>query len=137
MKKLIGLDIGTTNLKAEIYDIDGRFLDNVTSPCKIYFGPDNLAEQDAKDWENKSIEILNSLFEKYTDIAAVGLSTQGGTMVPVDSSYEPIRKAVTWMDGRGAGEKEELLVHCIISSTYNFGNLSSPWVPLMLVRLTH
>jgi len=119
MKKLIGLDIGTTNLKAEVYDIDGRFLDNVTSPCKIYFGADNLAEQDAKDWENKSIEILNSLFEKYTDIAAVGLSTQGGTMVPVDSSYEPLRRAFTWMDGRGAIEKEELLRKLSIDDIYN------------------
>ncbi len=119
MKKLIGLDIGTTNLKAEIYDINGRFLDNVTSPCKIYFGADNLAEQDARDWENKSIEILNSLFEKYTDISAVGLSTQGGTMVPVDSSYEPLRRAITWMDARGSTEKEELLSKLSIDAIYN------------------
>jgi sugar (pentulose or hexulose) kinase len=98
MKKLIGLDIGTTNLKAEIYDINGTFLDNVTAGYKIYFGAGNVAEQDAEDWENKSIEILNLLFEKYTEISAVGLSSQGGTMVPVGSSYKPLRRAITWMD---------------------------------------
>ncbi len=119
MKKLIGLDIGTTNLKAEIYDTDGRFLDNITSPCKIYFGADNLAEQDAQDWENKSIDILNSLFDKYTDISAVGLSTQGGTMVPVNCSYEPVRRAITWMDGRGASEKAELLKKFSVDDIYN------------------
>jgi xylulokinase len=119
MKKLIGLDIGTTNLKAEIYDIDGRFIDNITSTCKIYFGADNIAEQDAQDWENKSIELLNSLFEKYTDISAVGLSTQGGTMVPVDCSFKPLRRAITWMDGRAAGEKEELLSKLSVDDIYN------------------
>ena len=119
MKKLIGLDIGTTNIKADIYDIKGNLLDSASSPYKIYFGPGNLAEQDAEDWENISIKILNSIFGKYGDIAAIGLSTQGGTMLLTDGNCRPLRRAITWMDARGSSEKEDLLKKIPGEKIYN------------------
>lgn len=118
MKKLIGIDIGTSNIKAELYDIEGNILDTVSKSYSTYFGAGNIAEQDARDWENVSIEILNFLFDKYDEIEAIGMSTQGGTLVLTDKGYNPIRRAITWMDARASDEKSEILEKISVEKIY-------------------
>jgi len=107
--KIIGLDIGTTNIKGEIYDITGRLIDSLSYPYSIYFDKGNIVEQNAEDWVRITIKILNYFFEKYKNIKVVGLSTQGGTLVPVDEQINPLRNAITWMDARAGSLKDIIL----------------------------
>ena len=135
MKKLIGLDIGTSNIKAELYDIQGSILDCISQSYNTYFGTGNIAEQDACDWEKSCIEILNFFFEKYDEIEAVGLSTQGGTLVLTDKDYNPIRKAITWMDARASGEIVDLVKNISIDEIYRItGWKLQSILPLLQVK---
>ncbi|MCL4386761.1 MAG: FGGY family carbohydrate kinase [Actinobacteria bacterium] len=109
MDKIIGLDIGTTNIKGELYDTDGKLIDSLSYSYGIYFDKNNQAEQNAEDWLEITVKILNYFFEKYKDIKAAGLSTQGGTIVPVDKDINPLRKAITWMDARAGAQKDFIL----------------------------
>ena len=109
MKKIIGLDIGTTNIKGELYDIEGKLIDSLSYPYNIYFDKNSRVEQDAEDWLEITIRILNYFFEKYKFIKTVGLSTQGGTIVPVDKDINPLRRAITWMDARAGSQKDSIL----------------------------
>jgi xylulokinase len=109
LDKIIGLDIGTTNIKGELYDVEGRLIDSLSYPYNSYFRDKNRVEQNASDWEQISINILNHLAEKYNNIISVGLSTQGGTCVPVDKNFEPLRQAITWLDSRAIEQKKALL----------------------------
>ncbi|MHB1442459.1 MAG: xylulokinase [Candidatus Humimicrobiaceae bacterium] len=109
MDKIIGLDIGTTNIKGELYDISGRLIDSLSYPYNIYFDKNNKAEQDAQDWLEITVKILNYFSEKYKNIKTAGLSTQGGTIVPVDKNVIPLRRAITWMDARADTQKDSIL----------------------------
>jgi len=109
MDKIIGIDIGTTNIKGELYDTSGRLIDYLSYPYDIYFDKNSWAEQNAEDWLEITIKILNYFFEKYKNIKIAGLSTQGGTLVPVDKNTSPLRRAITWMDGRAGAQKDSIL----------------------------
>ena len=109
MEKIIGLDIGSTNIKGEIYSRDGRLIDSLNYPYKTYIKAGGQIEQDSTDWINFSVRILNTFLEKYRDIKAVGLSTQGGTLQLVNSDYRPIRNAIYHLDMRADDEKENIL----------------------------
>ncbi len=118
MKKIIGIDIGTTNIKGEIYGLDGNLIDTLSLPYKTYFERPDQAEQDANTWVELTIKILNNFFEKHDGIKSVGLSTQGGTLVPVDEKIGPLRRAITWMDARGKSQKEKILDRISLEEIY-------------------
>lgn len=118
MKKIIGLDIGTTNIKGELYDIEGKLIDSLSYPYNIYFDINSQVEQDAEDWLEITIKILNYFFEKYKNIKATGLSTQGGTIVPVDKDINPLRRAITWMDARAGSQKDSILRRISVDKIY-------------------
>lgn len=118
MDKIIGLDIGTTNIKGELYDIEGKLIDSLSYPYNIYFDKNSQVEQDAEDWLEITVRILNYFFEKYKFIKTVGLSTQGGTIVPVDKDTNPLRKAITWMDARAGSQKDSILRRTSLDKIY-------------------
>jgi xylulokinase len=118
VEKILGLDIGTTNIKGELYDTSGSVIDSISFPYQTYFEKQDWAEQDARDWLEITIKILNTFLKKHKNIVSAGISTQGGTLIPVDGSAEPLRRAITWMDARGAGLKEKVLSQLSLDRIY-------------------
>jgi len=47
---LLGIDLGTSGLKAGLYDLDGRLLGQGWAANKYLAGPPGWAEQDPRDW---------------------------------------------------------------------------------------
>jgi sugar (pentulose or hexulose) kinase len=101
---VIGIDIGTTNIKGCLYSRTGSFLAKHSLSYKSFTPRDGYHEQDPEDWVNGVIEVLKNLL-KYHDarenLQAIAFSNQGGTVIPVDFEYKPLGKAITWMDRRG------------------------------------
>ena len=103
-KFLIGIDIGTTNIKGSIYSVNGENIFSYQKNYNTYSPIENYFEQDPDDWVKIIKEILEKLLIKdnmKNNILAISLSTQGGTVVPVDDKYLPLTNAITWMDNRG------------------------------------
>lgn len=138
MDKIIGLDIGTTNIKGEIYNADGSLIDSLSYPYNIFFYKNGRVEQYAEDWLETTLKILNYLFEKYKGIKAVGMSTQGGTIVPVDKKINPLRKAITWMDARAGDQKDFILKKISLDKIYKITGWklqsSLPFLQLCWIR---
>ena len=103
MKKyLLGTDVGTTGTKTYLISDDGEVLGS------SYMGyetktPDTLTcLQDAeKLWEAVVYTIKQACagISDRENIAAISLSTQGGTLIPTDKSFVPLSDAVVWSDG--------------------------------------
>ncbi|WP_066683243.1 xylulokinase [Christensenella intestinihominis] len=107
---LIGLDIGTTGTKALLIDIHGKILASSYRSYRCENRKPGYSEQDARDWWKAACETVRECCEKSergNDVAAISLSTQGGTFVPVDASGNPLKAAVLWNDTRCWAEKEE------------------------------
>lgn len=102
---LLGLDIGTTGTKCIVIDCDGNMIANAYQEYPIHSPQPGWAEQDANDWWDAvltTVKKCTSDEKVRNSIVSIGLSSQGGTMVPVDINGEPLRKAIVWLDGRGS-----------------------------------
>ena len=110
MSYYLGIDVGTTVMKAEVTDEEGRSISFAFAKYKTVQKKGDSVEQEAGEWWNK----LKKVIEKVTrnihpeDIKALSLSTQGGTVIPVDKYGRPLRKAILWLDTRAREESSRL-----------------------------
>lgn len=103
MRYVIGIDCGTTNVKAVAYDEKGNEIcKSSVSNSVINNGIRN--EQDMLAlWENV-LKCLETLVEEnsFLKVETVGLccSGQGEGLWPLDRAGNPVRNAILWNDGR-------------------------------------
>ncbi len=108
----IGVDIGTTGVKAALIDIDGRLLASATVEHDLHSPHAGWAEEDPADWIAGTIGALRSLAahpEFDADgIAAIGVSGMVPAMVLLDAAGDPVRPSIQQNDARAVAEVEEL-----------------------------
>ncbi len=99
----IGLDLGTTNIKALLVDDSGRVLARTSKPISLHNLPGNGVEQDIEEIFTATIEALAGLGRKadVSCVQALGVSSQGGALLLFDDQGRPQGPVVSWMDGRG------------------------------------
>lgn len=107
---VLGLDLGTTEVKAGLVAADGRLV----SLARAGYGQDSpnergWSEQDPGAWWSAVIGAVRGLHLTDTmDIAAIGVDGHGPTLVAVDARGEATRPAITFLDSRAGGEAQEL-----------------------------
>lgn len=99
---LLGIDIGTTAVKALVIDDGGRALSLGEHEYPTRRPHPGWSEQDAEDWWTGAVAATRQAVERIEApaIAGLAISTQGDTLVPVDASCRPLGPARTWMDTR-------------------------------------
>ncbi len=112
MSLLLGLDVGTTSVKAGVFDADGRQLAAVGREYRIDHPAPDRAEIDAETWWRSSVaairEALAAPGVNARRVVAIAISSQGETVVAVDDSGHPLGRAVVWLDNRAVAEAREL-----------------------------
>lgn len=109
---LLGIDVGTTGTKALLMDAAGGLVGHAYRPYPMLTPQVGYSEQNAEDWWQA---VCQTVREVCTDsaiaenVAAISLSLQGGTVVPVDKDGNPLRTAIVWNDARATKEKEAYL----------------------------
>jgi xylulokinase len=107
MRALIGLDIGTTGVKAlAIGEEDGAILARSEVGYPLSTPRPGWAEQDPEDWWRATEEALAAL--AVDEVAGIGLSGQMHGLVALDARDRVIRPAILWNDGRTAAECAEI-----------------------------
>jgi len=109
---LIGLDLGTTALKCAAYSEDGTLVASVTKEYSLLTSaPDVVEVHPFTYWSEFSSAMHELLSQPCVDgsrVAAIGISAQGETLIPVLSDGAPARNAIVWLDARAASESDEL-----------------------------
>jgi xylulokinase len=103
---VLGLDLGTSEVKAALVSLDGRLLGLGRGSYPTDIGPDGRAEQDPRDWWTALAGAVRSLADAVADAELTGICCvgQGPTLVAADADGWPVRPALTWQDRRaGAG----------------------------------
>lgn len=112
MKYFIGLDLGTSGVKAVLFDEKGQIVSDSICEYKLYIPQENYAEQDALEWKEGTILALNNLLIKANidnkEILGLGISGQMHGLVLLDKNNNPLRKVIIWCDGRAVKQSEEL-----------------------------
>jgi sugar (pentulose or hexulose) kinase len=99
---LLGVDIGTTNVKACAYGEDGRFLgaSRRSTPTRRLQG--GGAEYDAPAVERAVFEVIRQVTERFGPARAIGVASMAESGFLLDGLGEPLAPAVAWFDGRTA-----------------------------------
>jgi xylulokinase len=108
---LLGVDIGTSSSKGIICDLEGKMISTSSITHMTSIPQKCWAEHNANEvWWGDFKKICAELFYradiKAKEIAAVGCSGLGPTMVPIDKSGNPLRPAILY------GSVEWLLPVC-------------------------
>ncbi len=115
MEYFLGIDLGTTNIKAGITDDKGRYIDSAEREYPILSPYPGWAEQNPTTWREKSIDVINEVLDKNNidrkKIGGIGFSGQMHGMVPIDIKGNPIGNAIIWADQRVYKEVEFLKTH--------------------------
>jgi sugar (pentulose or hexulose) kinase len=100
----LGLDLGTTNVKAIVADADGRVVSAGAAPVQRYHTPDGGVEQDIDEiWRAVETAIRSAVGRVHAAaIQAVGVSSQGGALQVLDADDQPRGRVISWLDSRGA-----------------------------------
>ncbi len=104
---IVGLDVGTTGVKALALSTDGDVLATATRGYELATPQPGWAEQDPDDWLRAAESALAEVAAG-RDVAGIGLSGQMHGLVVLDDAGRVIRPAILWNDQRTAFECAEI-----------------------------
>jgi xylulokinase len=102
MTAIVGLDIGTTGVKALRLSPDGEVLGRANEEYPLAIPQPGWAEQDPEDWWRAAEAALAMLGGE--EVAGIGLSGQMHGLVVLDEDERVLRPAILWNDQRSAAE---------------------------------
>jgi xylulokinase len=109
----IGIDVGTSGLKALAVDESGKAAASALVEYGMQTPKPGWAEQDPKQWWEglkKAISLLKKKVPRLDDsLSGIGLTGQMHSSVFLDAGFKVIRPAILWCDQRPARECEELI----------------------------
>lgn len=112
MKYVIGLDLGTTCVKALLFDEFGSICAQASRDDALITPKKGWVEQDARAWLRLGAEVVRETVERAgivpEQVAALSVSSQGITVVPVDGAFHPLANAINWLDVRTEQELVEI-----------------------------
>jgi xylulokinase len=105
----IGLDIGTTSVKACVFDEVGNVKGYAFREYGVVCTEPGMAEQDAEEvWRLTGEVLKESVAASETrDIAALSTSVQGDAIIPIDRDGNAIGPAILGMDYRSADQAKQ------------------------------
>lgn len=106
MKYLLGADIGTTSLKAAVFDETGKIIKSATKDYTLIVSGDKV-EFPAEDYFKLFLEAYNEITEDL-EISSLSVDTQCETIILTDEEGTPLRNAIVWLDNRAAKEADEI-----------------------------
>ncbi len=106
---LMGLDIGTTGVKAVVFDAGGRALSRAFREHRVDSDNDGRAEQDPDEvWLHAKTVMREALAAAgTTTLAAVCASLQGDAVIPLGKDGQVLHPAILGMDYRCLAELPE------------------------------
>jgi gluconokinase len=111
---IVSLDIGTSAVRALLFDAAGYAVRNVEARCKneLEVSSEGACEADAEALFQKICSCLDGLLagldERLRAIGAVAVTTFVNNILGLDDSGRPLTPLTTYADTRSAGEAERL-----------------------------
>src|ERR1043166_2504180 len=99
----LGLDLGTTNVKAVIASRHGKILGEGCNSMQLFHLENGGVEQDIEEIWSAVVSAIRQAVKAVNrnKIRAVGVSSQGGALQVLDRSGKPKGRVISWLDQRG------------------------------------
>ena len=98
----LGIDVGTTAVKALVVDDLGSVVGEAESPLEVSVPRPGWAEQNPADWWQGTVNAVRSACARagIRDVKSIGLSGQMHSLVLLDKADKALRPAILWNDVR-------------------------------------
>lgn len=104
MKYLLGIDIGTTNVKAVLFDVQGNIASIAKQPYPTSHPHPGWALQEPADWYHGVLEAVKTLFLQTRidpgEILCAGLTGHIRTVAFLDQDFQKVYPGIVWSDTR-------------------------------------
>lgn len=115
MQTLLGIDLGTTGIKAALCSSTGELLGESYLEYPLIRPAPGVVEQDAQAWWELTQEAIRQALTCANidgqSVRALSVSSQGISFVPLDEDGEPLSHAINWLDTRATAEAEVIRAH--------------------------
>jgi sugar (pentulose or hexulose) kinase len=119
----LGIDAGTTSMKAALFDPNGHllavdrheYIPDTPQPAWVELAPETY-------WQACCRVVRNVIAKSQVnpaEIRALAISSQGETFIPVDDSGNPTRNAIVWLDNRAVDESNQIANHFGLDTVYH------------------
>jgi sugar (pentulose or hexulose) kinase len=122
---ILGLDVGTSSVKALFISVDGEILKRVEVKIATTSTDISLAEQSAQDYLDALSQISHNNAALISRVVSIGLSGHTPSVVCVDSQGNSVRPVMTWQDNRATQEADDLLAQ--FGNPFDVIGTSLPW----------
>ena len=125
----LGVDVGTSGVKAILMDASGSILGDATAPMDVSRPQPGWSEQNPAHWWEATLGALDALSKSHpgemANVRGLGLSghMHGATLLDKDDNV--LRPAILWNDGRSGAECAEIEQACPRSRAIA-GNIAMP-----------
>lgn len=112
----LGIDIGTTGIRAVVFDAHGQIVSSARQDCRLYTEHPGWAEQDPRE----VLEATNEVVRLASSDAAAKFGTQTApiegiafsailhTIIPVDERGRPLGRSIIWADSRSLSFSDQI-----------------------------
>jgi len=110
LNKYLTLDVGTTAVKAALFDSNFQLLDLVINEYMLLTPEEGIVELPADVYWENSVSGIRTILERTKssaeEIRTITCTTQGETLIPIDKEGKALHNAVVWLDARAKEESE-------------------------------
>ncbi len=119
MDYILAHDVGTSGCKAVLISVGRASTSEVQvvatayETYPTYYPQPTYAEQDVEDWWKGMVKATRRVLEQSgvrpEQVLAVSFSTQMLNTIPVDNAGTPLRRCISWLDGRAWEEAGQVM----------------------------
>jgi xylulokinase len=113
---LLGIDIGTTNVKAILATPEGRVVAQANKSISLLTPRPGFVEQNPEEWWQGTAHVAAAVVEQSgitpEQVRAIGLSGQGCAATLIDHQGQAIRPGIIWMDARSEAQCAAMRDRC-------------------------
>ena len=108
MPNFLGIDAGTTSMKAALFDLHGRMVAVAREEYELRTPAPTVVECDAETYWAACCAVIRRVIADSgvppADVATLAISSQGETLIAVDDRGQPLRPAIVWLDNRAVNQ---------------------------------
>ncbi|MDR4946621.1 gluconokinase [Neobacillus cucumis] len=110
---VIGIDIGTTSVKACVFNLNGDLISEVEKMNTFHYPQQGWVEQDPVEIERSAVLAIREVIDRAAigkdEVLSLGFSAAMHSLICVDKQGKPISPALIWADGRSYAQAENVL----------------------------